>query len=40
MDVDDEGTQRPTEVKDFGIVPDFDVLEDDDKNVSVELQWS
>lgn len=34
MDVDDDGTQRPAETDDFGIEPDFDELEDEDKEVS------
>lgn len=34
MEVDDDGTQRPKEVADWGVEPDFEVLEDDDKEVS------
>lgn len=31
MEVDDDGTQRAAQTKDYGIEPDFDVLEDYDK---------
>ena len=34
MAIDDDGTQRPAQVKDYGILPDFDGLEDTDKAVS------
>ncbi|WWC61082.1 uncharacterized protein I303_103660 [Kwoniella dejecticola CBS 10117] len=38
MDVDDEGTQRAVETSDYGIEPDFDNLEDEDKeNKSEEV---
>lgn len=33
MDIDDDGTQLPAETNDFGIKPDFDQLEDEDKEV-------
>lgn len=35
MDIDDDGTQRPKEVADWGVEPDFETLEDDDKEVSI-----
>jgi hypothetical protein len=34
MDVDDDGTQRPKEVADWGVEPNFDDLEDEDREVS------
>jgi len=34
MDIDDEGTQRPTKTNDFGIDPDYTMLEDEEKEVS------
>ena len=34
MDVDDEETQRTVQTRDFGIEPDFEVLEDEDREVS------
>lgn len=37
MEVEDDGTQRPKEVKNWGVEPDFDMLEDDDKEVSRRL---
>ncbi|WWC89989.1 uncharacterized protein L201_004919 [Kwoniella dendrophila CBS 6074] len=36
MDVDDDGTQRPVETTDYGIEPDYDNLEDEDKEDSAE----
>jgi structural maintenance of chromosome 1 len=33
MDVDDEGTQQVKEVNDYGVEPDFDGLEDEDREV-------
>lgn len=38
MDVDDDETQRPAETDDFGIEPDFEDLEDEDReNGSEEI---
>jgi structural maintenance of chromosome 1 len=34
MDVDDDGTQRPLSVDDYGIEVDFESLEDDEREVS------
>jgi len=34
MDIDDDGTQKPVQVNDFGIEPDFDILDDEEKEVS------
>lgn len=34
MDIDDDGTQRPAAVDDFGVVPDFDELDEEAKEVS------
>ena len=35
MEIDDNGTQRPTQVKDYGIEPDFEsMLTDEDMEVS------
>jgi len=31
--VDDDGSQHPVKANDFGISPDFDVLEEEDKEV-------
>ncbi|WVR05191.1 hypothetical protein IAU60_002203 [Kwoniella sp. DSM 27419] len=36
MDIDDDGSQRPVEIDDYGIVPDFDVLADEDREDSSE----
>ncbi|EIW69438.1 hypothetical protein TREMEDRAFT_62305 [Tremella mesenterica DSM 1558] len=36
MDVDDDGTQRPARSNDYGIEPDFDVLEDEDRENDAE----
>ncbi|WWC69419.1 uncharacterized protein I206_103358 [Kwoniella pini CBS 10737] len=36
MDVDEDGTQRPVETNDYGIEPDFDNLEDEDKEEKSE----
>ena len=33
MEVDDDGSQHPAKINDFGVEPDFDVLEEDDKEV-------
>ena len=33
MDIDDDGSQHPMKANDFGIVPDFDALEVEDKEV-------
>ena len=33
MEVDDDGTQRPKAVADWGVEPNFEVLEDEDKEV-------
>ena len=33
MDLDDDGSQHPAKTNDFGIQPDFDVLEEEDKEV-------
>ena len=39
MDVDDEdGTQRPRRVDDYGIELDFDMLEDDEREVRTGRQ--
>lgn len=39
MDVDqDEEGQGPKKVKDYGIEPDFDELDEEDKEVSSALQ--
>lgn len=35
MDVDDEGTQQVKEADDYGVEPDFDQLEDEDREVSL-----
>lgn len=37
MDVDDEGTQRVREVDDYGVEPDFEQLDDEDREVSFYL---
>jgi structural maintenance of chromosome 1 len=37
MEVDDDGTQRPKEVADWGVEPDFEILDDEDKEVSLAL---
>ncbi|WVF72212.1 hypothetical protein IAT40_007024 [Kwoniella sp. CBS 6097] len=38
MDIDDDGSQRPVEADDYGIEPDFEDLEDEDKeNKSEEV---
>lgn len=37
MEVDDDGTQRPKEVADWGVEPDFEVLDDEDKEVSYRI---
>lgn len=37
MDVDDEGTQQVKEADDYGVEPDFDQLEDEDREVSLSL---
>ena len=37
MDVDDEGTQRVREVDDYGVEPDFEQLDDEDREVSDNL---
>jgi hypothetical protein len=34
MDIDDDGTQRPAAVDDFGVEPDFDELDEEAKEVS------
>lgn len=34
MDVDDDGTQRPITVKDYGVKPDFGELDDEAKEVN------
>jgi structural maintenance of chromosome 1 len=34
MEVDEDGTQQAVQADDYGIVPDFDVLEEEDKEVS------
>ena len=31
MDIDDDGTQAPLLINDFGVEPDFDSLEDEEK---------
>ena len=33
MDIDDDGTQRAATVKDYGLKPDFDELDDEAKEV-------
>lgn len=33
MDIDDDGTQRPTKANDFGVKPDYDMLDDEEKEV-------
>ncbi len=33
MEVDDDGSQHPVKTNDFGIVPDFDMLDEEDKEV-------
>lgn len=33
MDLDDDGKQPVAHVDDYGITPDFDMLEDDDREV-------
>lgn len=33
MDIDDDGTQRPAEVTDYGVKPDFDELDEEAKEV-------
>lgn len=35
---DDEGTQRPRRVNDYGIELDFDILDDDEKEVNLDLR--
>jgi hypothetical protein len=40
MDIDDDETQRPAETNDFGIKPDFDQLEDEDKEVGGLGAWA
>lgn len=39
MDVDDDGTQRPKEVADWGVEPNFDDLEDEDREVSCVILY-
>ena len=39
MEVDDDGSQHPVKSNDFGIQPDFDILEEEDKEVSVFTMW-
>jgi structural maintenance of chromosome 1 len=34
MDLDDDGTQQAVHADDYGIIPDFDMLEEEDKEVS------
>ena len=34
MDLDEDGTQQAAHADDYGIVPDFDMLEEEDKMVS------
>lgn len=31
---DEEATQKPVEVDDYGLEPDFDILEEEDREVS------
>jgi hypothetical protein len=35
MDIDDDGTQRAATVKDYGLKPDFDELDEEAKEVCV-----
>ena len=35
---DDEGTQRPRRVNDYVIELDFDILDDDEKEVNLDLR--
>lgn len=37
MDVDDDGTQRAATVKDYGLKPDFDELDEEAKEVRLHL---
>ena len=37
VDEDEDGTQRPKEVEDYGIEVDFSLLENDDREVSENL---
>ena len=38
MDVDDEGSQHPVKVNTFGIVPNFEMLDEEDKEVRIVTQ--
>ena len=39
MEADDDGSQHPAKSNDFGIQPEFDILEEEDKEVSDLTRW-
>jgi len=38
VDDDEEGTQQPKKVQDYGIEIDFDALDDEERDVSMGLE--
>lgn len=37
---DEEATQKPVQVDDYGLEPDFDVLEEEDKEVCTTIAFA